>query len=97
MERQRIRDCIIGMLADIGELDPETLEDSTPLVGENAVIASRGLVELMLAVEEFTEDHFGAVFDWTSDAFLSARRSPVRTIATLTDYLVTLAVQDDAA
>jgi acyl carrier protein len=59
----------------------------TVLVGEGAVIDSQSLVELMLAIEEFAEDELGVLFEWQSDATLSAARSIFRTPETLASHL----------
>ena len=64
----------------------EVLGDVTALVGEQAVIDSRGLVELLIALEEFAEDH-GGQFDWADDAAMSATKSPLRTVRTLAEFV----------
>ena len=49
------------------------LSEATPLIGGETVLNSRGLVELLVALEEFSEEKLHVHFDWTSD---SAMRCP---------------------
>lgn len=55
------------------------------LVGDNAVIDSRSLVQLLIAVEDFVDEEFHANFDWTSDRAMSQKHSPFRTPRTITE------------
>ncbi len=90
MEKPHIMARIVAELAEIGELDPAELTAETPLIGEDAAIQSHGLVELLLALEDFAEDELGVPFDWTGDTALSLDKSPFRTVGTLTDCLADL-------
>ena len=94
MESQGRHDRLLGFVL-------ETLEDlkqsseipadaalhpDAPLIGEGGIIDSRSLVELLIALEEFIEDEYGAKFDWTSDRAMSAKNSPFRTPTTLVEF-----------
>lgn len=91
MDRNEIRDKIIGYLSEFGDLDPATLGEETKLIGADAVIKSRALVELMLALEDLAEEELGGTFDWTSDQALSEANSAFRSVGSLTDRLYQLA------
>ncbi|WP_296578911.1 hypothetical protein [Phreatobacter sp.] len=63
------------------------LDTASPLIGEKAVVDSQGLLEVMLALEEFAGERFGKPFDWMNDAAFSSARSPFRTIGTLAAHM----------
>lgn len=66
------------------------LSEATPLIGGETVLNSRGLVELLVALEEFSEEKLHVHFDWTSDSAMSANRSVYRTVASLADHIAGL-------
>ncbi len=63
-----------------------TLDGEFPLIGESAVMDSRSLVVLLLALEDFIDEQYSATFDWTTDKAMSARHSPFRTPHTLAEF-----------
>jgi len=67
-----------------------SLSESTPLIGGKTVLNSRGLVELLVALEEFSEEKLHVHFDWTSDSAMSANRSVYRTVGSLADHISSL-------
>lgn len=82
---------IISIIEEVvGNKPGITISADSPLVGEKAIISSRELVEVLLAIEEYAEDELGVEFDWTSDSAMSERRSMFRTPATLAEYLASL-------
>ena len=91
MERDRIRQKIVELVAEFGELDPAAIDEETRLIGSEAVLKSRALVELLLALEDLAEAELDASFDWTSDSALSEARSLFRNVGSLTDHLDGLA------
>ena len=91
MERDRIRQKIVELVAEFGELDPAAIDEETRLIGSEAVLKSRALVELLLALEDLAEAELDASFDWTSDSALSEARSLFRSVGSLTDHLDGLA------
>lgn len=66
------------------------LNENSRLIGSQAVISSRELVELALAAEDHMDATYGAVFDWTSDSAMSSDRSIFRSVGTLLAHLVSL-------
>lgn len=87
MNREQIKQRIVEYLNEFGDLDPKQVNDDTALIGGQAAIKSRALVELLLALEEFAEDELDATFDWTSDAAMSESRSIFRSVGVLADHL----------
>ncbi|HEX6576637.1 MAG TPA: hypothetical protein VF042_16835 [Gemmatimonadaceae bacterium] len=70
----------------IDSVTPETV-----LIGNGRVVDSADLVMLLIAVEEFAQDKLGATFDWTSDSAMSAARSVLRNVGSLSKHLSELA------
>ena len=82
---------IISIIEEVAEDRPDiAIGADSSLVGENAIISSRELVEVLLAIEEYAEDELGVEFDWASDTAMSERRSMFRTPASLAEYLASL-------
>jgi len=92
MDRAEILAKIIDYLSEFGELDPATVGEETKLIGADAAIKSRALVELLLALEDLAETELGSSFDWTSDQALSEANSAFRSVGSLTDRLYQLAL-----
>ena len=90
MNRDAIVARIVKEISNIAELDPSKLNGDSPLIGRGAVIKSVQLVELLLAMEDFSENELNAEFDWSSDAAMSSDRSPFRSVGTLADTLTAL-------
>lgn len=82
-----IRSFVIGTVAELLERDAADVSDDTRLVGTDAEMESRALVELMLACEDFLDEKFGTSFDWYSDSALSGVRSRLRTVGTLVELV----------
>ena len=91
MDRAGILATIMDYLCEFGELGRETVGEETKLIGADAAIKSRALVELLLALEDFAESDLGCNFDWTSDQALSEANSAFRSVGSLTDHLHQLA------
>ena len=91
MDRAGILATIIEYLCEFGELDRATVSEDTKLIGADAAIKSRALVELLLALEDFAETDLGCNFDWTSDQALSEANSAFRSVGSLTERLHQLA------
>ena len=62
----------------------EDFDDSSPLIGENAILDSMKLVELCLELEDKSEEN-DFEFDWQSKSTLSRTNSIFRSIKTLSD------------
>jgi hypothetical protein len=68
------------------------MSEDARLLGCDAVLNSRELVELLLALEEFADEKLGVKFDWTSDSAMSEARSAFRTLGSLAAHVADLAV-----
>ncbi len=88
------RDSVVGFLlkevSAISGVPVSNLSESTPLIGGQTVLNSRGLVELLVALEEFSEEKLHVQFDWTSDSAMSTKRSVYRTVGSLADHISSL-------
>lgn len=67
---------------------PETVSGESRLVGEEAILDSAGLLELLLELEELAEDKLDAAFEWENDSAFSAKRSVFRTPTTLAEFFM---------
>jgi len=79
---------------EVAALTGKPLDEITPdtvLIGTNRVVDSADLVMLLISVEEFAQDKLGATFDWTSDSAMSAARSVLRSVGSLSQHLSELA------
>lgn len=95
MDNQLITSKVVDILLEVFKEDGQNangiiVDKTSPIVGSKAIISSRGLVEVMLLVEEYAEDELGVEFDWQHDATLSARRSIFKTPQSLAAHLVFL-------
>ena len=72
---------LIGMIQSISSVNCE-IEPETPLIGENSLLDSFSLVQLLIAIEEQAEEE-GFEFDWTSEKAMSLQRSIYKTPSTL--------------
>lgn len=90
MDLESIRNRVRGKLAEVSGLELSQVNDETRLIGSNAVVESQGLVELLLAMEDFAEDELATSFDWSSDSAMSRSRSLFRTVGTLAHHLHSL-------
>lgn len=87
----RIEELIATELKMILGEDAPQLSQDTVLIGQTAIIKSREVVELLLALEDAMEEEFSVEFDWTSDSAMSEDRSFIRTVGSLRDHLTALA------
>jgi acyl carrier protein len=94
LSRLNNRDAVVSFLVQevsaISGVPVGNLSEATPLIGGGTVLNSRGLVELLVALEEFSEEKFHVHFDWTNDSAMSTNRSVYRTVASLADHIATL-------
>lgn len=87
VEHDTITAQVCRLVAEVSDTAPERLDAQTALIGPQAVLKSRALVELLLALEEYAEESLGVVFDWMSDRAMSPKNSPYRSIGTLAEHL----------
>ena len=83
---QFLVEALSSLTDDGGGNGDSVIDANTPLIGDNAVIDSRALVELLIALEEFLEEEYGATFDWASDRAMSATNSPFKTATSLAHF-----------
>lgn len=90
--QERVEQFLVATLISLTESEQHTkdsvIDVNTPLIGDHAVIDSRALVELLIALEEFLEEESGVTFNWASDAAMSATNSPFKTSASLADFAI---------
>jgi acyl carrier protein len=92
------RDELVKLVAErLVELGPPGLAErggriteATVLLGENGLLDSLGLVNLLVDVEQTLEEQTGAVLTIGDDRAVSARHSPFRTVGSLADYAMDL-------
>lgn len=86
MEKNQIADLVIDAVKEI--LDDETVavNKETVLLGNDAVVDSMGLVNLIVDIEGALADNDIEV-TLTSEKAMSQRNSPFRTVESLTDYI----------
>lgn len=87
VDRVLILNKVISVIDKATESSAESFVEGIALIGPEAALNSRQLVEVLLELEEFAEDDLGVEFDWTADSALSMTRSIMRTIGTLVDHL----------
>ena len=63
----------------------------SPLLGQDAVLSSMGLVTLITDAESVLADEHGVEVTLVSEDAFSRRQSPFRTVEALADYVLELA------
>lgn len=81
---------ILSELATITNRQSSSFASDIPLIGPDSLLKSRELVELLLALEDYTEEKMGVGFDWTSDSAMSRANSIFRTVRTLSRHIYAL-------
>lgn len=74
-----------------GLTPPETVTDDTVLVGNDAVLDSLGVVQLIVEVEQRVEQTHNVSITLANDKAMSQRNSPFRTVGVLTDHVIATA------
>jgi acyl carrier protein len=70
---------------------PEKISEETVLVGNEPVLDSLGVVQLIVEVEQRVEAEHGISVTLANDKAMSARNSPFRTVGVLADHVVATA------
>lgn len=85
---------ILASLRDIiqenneeSEIDLNDLNESTQLIGKNAILDSLTLVSLIVDVEQKINDQYNLTITVADERAMSQEKSPFRTIGTLADYV----------
>ena len=79
------------VFAQTGMPAPESLSEETVLVGNEPVLDSLGVVQLIVEVEQRVEQEHNISVTLANDKAMSARNSPFRTIGVLADHVVATA------
>lgn len=94
IDKKGIREIIISAFTQLKEEggDPPTFEinDDTILMGWKKGLDSLELVNLIVDVEERTEERFGIAIILADERATLQKNSPFKTIGTLTDYIFLL-------
>jgi len=90
VELKEIADFLCRELASITGRPVESFGEQSALIGARTEVSSRGLVELLLAAEDFANERLGFAFDWSSDSAMSEARSHFRTVGSLAHHLLDL-------
>jgi acyl carrier protein len=72
---------------------PGHLGEETVLVGNDAVLDSLGVVQLIVEVEQRVEQNHGVSVTLANDKAMSARNSPFRTVGVLADHVIATALE----
>jgi acyl carrier protein len=93
--RKDAYDIVIASLNEVfaqtGVPAPEGLGEETVLVGNDPVLDSLGVVQLIVEVEQRVEQGHSISITLANDKAMSARNSPFRTVGVLADHVVATA------
>lgn len=81
------------VFAQGGTTPPDKLTDDTVLVGNDAVLDSLGVVQLIVEVEQRVEQAHGISVTLANDKAMSQRNSPFRTVGVLAEHVVATALE----
>jgi acyl carrier protein len=88
---------ILKSLAEVfaqgGMPAPDKVGDETVLVGNDAVLDSLGVVQLIVEVEQRVEETHGVSVTLANDKAMSQRNSPFRTVGVLAEHVVATALE----
>jgi acyl carrier protein len=76
-----------------GTSPPGPVTEETVLVGNEAVLDSLGVVQLIVEVEQRVEQTHGISVTLANDKAMSQRNSPFRTVGVLADHVVATALE----
>lgn len=81
------------VFAQTGMPVPESIGEDTVLVGNDPVLDSLGVVQLIVEVEQRVEQGHSISVTLANDKAMSARNSPFRTVGVLADHVVATALE----
>ena len=91
--KDKLINLIIELARDLQSQEPSqsnaTIDSATRLFGKKGLLDSKGLVSLVIAVEQEVEDKFGVSIALADEKALSQESSPYRTVETLAEYAAT--------
>lgn len=83
---EKLTEEIKCFLIEAGISDNDITND-LKLLGDESVIKSRDLVEILLIVEDFLDENYGVDFDWSSSNAMSSASSNFRTLGSLLEHI----------
>lgn len=91
-ERSDILNIVITSLQEVANFSNDSLHttdvsEETRLIGQGAVLDSMGLVSLIVDVEQALEQEYGLTLILADERAMSQKRSPFRSVQSLTDYI----------
>ncbi len=90
MNKEEALQIVIDAVKEYIDDDSTTINKETILLGNNAVVDSIGLVNLIVDIEGALSEK-DLEITLTSEDAMSRRKSPFRSVETLSDYIVELA------
>ena len=100
MERSRIVEIILSSLRALSDEKASgktvKVSEGTNLYGPDSSLDSLGLVTLLIDVEQKINDEFDVLISLTDEKAVSQKKSPFRTVQTLTDYICKLLEESNA-
>jgi acyl carrier protein len=69
------------------QIQADSLDESTDLIGRRAVLDSLGLVTLVVNLEQILSQDHGIEITIADERAMSQERSPFRTVGALSDYI----------
>ncbi len=81
------------VFAQIGTPAPDKVGEDTVLVGNDAVLDSLGVVQLIVEVEQRLEETHGVSLTLANDKAMSQRNSPFRTVGVFAEHVVATALE----
>lgn len=69
------------------------IDEGSTLIGENALVDSLGLVNVIIEVEQVLLTDYGVAVTVVDERAMSMSQSPFRTVGTLAEYVTQLAVE----
>jgi len=82
--------CLQDVLSSTNEASTVSVDEFTPLIGNEAVLDSLGLVTLVIDAEERLNEEYDLSLTLADDRAMSQRNSPFRTVQSLADYICLL-------
>ncbi len=90
-DRAALQELVVSGLREVieqsGRPMPDTLDETTGLIGKQAVLDSLALVTLIVDLEQRVEETFGVALTLADDRAMSQKSSPFRTVGALVAYL----------
>ncbi len=82
-----VTSCVGRVAADFQEPWAATSGEQTPILADGGV-SSLTVVAIMVEVEQELTERLGVLISLASDSLMSARRSPLATVGSFTDFVL---------